>query len=93
MRRFDEQVVFHRLSRADVSRIARLMMDETSSRVEAKGYELRVSRAVMQAIIREGYSDEYGVRPLRQTIIRCAPFLPLSPCPSSSLGSRSLLPP
>lgn len=39
---------------------------------EAKGFHLRVHPAVLTAVLAEGYSDEYGVRPLRQTIIRCA---------------------
>lgn len=69
-RRFDEQVVFHKFSRANVSRIASLMMLDTRSRVAAKGYDLLLSDALMERIIQEGHSDEYGVRPLRQTIVK-----------------------
>jgi ATP-dependent Clp protease ATP-binding subunit ClpA len=36
----------------------------------AQGYSLEVSPTLLETIIAEGYSDEYGVRPLRQTIIR-----------------------
>jgi hypothetical protein len=62
--------VFQKLPRADVARIAWLMLDETRARVAAKGFQLHLTRPLVDAIIADGYSDEYGVRPLRQTIIR-----------------------
>lgn len=49
-----------------VRQIADIMMDETRSRVAGKGVELVVGRRLMERIIRDGYSLEYGVRPLRQ---------------------------
>lgn len=44
LNRFDEQVVFHKLSRAHVRTIAQLMLRETQERVQelGKGYVLRV---------------------------------------------------
>lgn len=42
LNRFDEQVVFQRLSRDHVARIAGLMMSETRGRVEDKGFSLEV---------------------------------------------------
>lgn len=68
--RFDETVVFQRLSKKDVRTIASLMLDETRARVQSKGYTLVVSQSLVDRIVHEGASDEYGVRPLRQTIVR-----------------------
>mmetsp|Transcript_10026 Transcript_10026/g.21446 ORF Transcript_10026/g.21446 Transcript_10026/m.21446 type:complete len:958 (+) Transcript_10026:149-3022(+) len=70
LNRFDEQVVFHKLGRREVRTIASLMMEETAQRVRERGYALQVTQRLMDTIINEGYSDEYGVRPLRQTIIK-----------------------
>lgn len=59
----------HKLCCAHVSqvrKIAGLMMEDTRSRVSGKGVQLVVGRRLMERIIRDGYSLEYGVRPLRQ---------------------------
>jgi ATP-dependent Clp protease ATP-binding subunit ClpC len=68
LNRFDEQIVFHKLGIKEVRKIAELMMEETRSRVSGKGVHLVVGRRLMERIIKDGYSLEYGVRPLRQTI-------------------------
>lgn len=70
LNRFDEQVVFHKLSVDDVHKIARIMLAETIARVAAKGIELEVTSRLMDKIVEDGYSDEYGVRPLRQVIVQ-----------------------
>ncbi len=68
--RLDEQIVFHKLGRPEVRTIANLMIRETARRVEERGYSLELSPALVDRIIAEGHSDEYGVRPLRQTVVR-----------------------
>eukprot|EP00878_Enallax_costatus_P009482 GHUV01009908.1.p1 GENE.GHUV01009908.1~~GHUV01009908.1.p1 ORF type:complete len:746 (+),score=207.39 GHUV01009908.1:200-2437(+) len=66
LNRFDEQIVFHKLGIKEVRKIADIMMDETRRRVSGKGVQLVVGKRLMERIIRDGYSLEYGVRPLRQ---------------------------
>ncbi|KAG2449289.1 hypothetical protein HYH02_005446 [Chlamydomonas schloesseri] len=70
LNRFDETVVFQRLSRADVAEIAQLLMAETVARAGERGLGLRIAPALMEHIVAEGHSDEYGARPLRQAIVR-----------------------
>ncbi|KAG2433436.1 hypothetical protein HXX76_008493 [Chlamydomonas incerta] len=70
LNRFDETVVFQRLSRADVAEIAQLLMSETVARAAERGLGLRIAPELMQHIVADGYSDEYGARPLRQAIVR-----------------------
>ncbi len=67
------QVVFQKLGRPQVGEIARLMLEETVARVEARGMSLDISPRLLEHIIATGYSDEYGVRPLRWVQGRCAP--------------------
>jgi hypothetical protein len=57
--------VFQKLGRPQVADIAALMLAETVARVEARGMSLSVAQPLMEHIIASGYSDEYGVRPLR----------------------------
>lgn len=66
----DEQVVFQKLGQADVRTIAGLMIQETAARVKARGFNLQLSKRLVARIIQEGFSDEYGARPLRQAVIR-----------------------
>ncbi|KAF6252630.1 ClpD chaperone, Hsp100 family [Scenedesmus sp. NREL 46B-D3] len=68
LNRFDEQIVFHKLGLREVRRIADIMLAETKSRVATKGVTLAVGPRLLERIVRNGYSLEYGVRPLRQTI-------------------------
>ncbi|EFJ49084.1 ClpD chaperone, Hsp100 family [Volvox carteri f. nagariensis] len=70
LNRFDETVVFQRLRRADVATIAGLMMEETVDRAAERGLQVEVAPPLMEHIIAEGYSEEYGARPLRQAIVR-----------------------
>lgn len=45
------------------------MLEETKQRVATKGIELAVGPRLLERIIQDGYSLEYGVRPLRQVSI------------------------
>lgn len=54
-----------------VRTIAGLMLAETVSRVAEKGYNLEIGATLMERIIQDGYSHEYGVRPLRQVSLGC----------------------
>ena len=66
LNRFDQQVVFNKLSLKDARRVLALMLADTRQRVSALGYTLEVAEPMVDKIISEGYSDEYGVRRLRQ---------------------------
>lgn len=69
LNRLDEQIVFQKLSRRDVRTIAGLMIQDTISRVGDKGYKLQVSQRLVERIISQGHSDEYGARPMRQAVV------------------------
>ena len=67
--RIDDIVVFHQLTRENVSSIARIMLNETIERInESLGINLIVSDAAVQHIASEGYDPKYGARPLRRVI-------------------------
>lgn len=66
--RFDEIVVFHALTRAEVSRIFDLMIDDLQARLYRKGMYLKVSAGLKKWLIDKGYDEQNGVRPLRHVI-------------------------
>jgi hypothetical protein len=68
LNRFDQVVVFHRLQRRHVRKIARLLLAETVRRAAARGVALSVGPRLLARAVGEGHSDEYGARPLRQAL-------------------------
>jgi len=70
LNRLDQVIVFHALSRADVAHIADLMLRDVLSRTAAQGVTLRLTDAMRERLIAEGYDAQYGARPLRRAVQR-----------------------
>jgi ATP-dependent Clp protease ATP-binding subunit ClpC len=68
LNRIDDIIVFHRLSQADITEIARRLLQSTSQRMEAMGIHLSADEAAIQELAREGFDPRYGARPLRRAI-------------------------
>ncbi|TET54258.1 MAG: ATP-dependent Clp protease ATP-binding subunit [Anaerolineales bacterium] len=66
--RLDTVVVFHALSRAHIAQIMDLELAKLEARLRDQEIELEVSGAARAALAEEGYSEEYGARPLRRVI-------------------------
>jgi ATP-dependent Clp protease ATP-binding subunit ClpC len=70
LNRVDGMVVFHTLSQEQIEQIVDLTMEDVSDRLEGRGLVLELSAAAREFLAQEGYSKEYGARPLRQVIQR-----------------------
>jgi ATP-dependent Clp protease ATP-binding subunit ClpC len=66
--RFDGIVVFHALTRSDVSKIFDNLVEELRSRVSRKGVGLTVTASAKRHLIDKGYDPHNGARPLRRVI-------------------------
>jgi ATP-dependent Clp protease ATP-binding subunit ClpC len=66
--RIDQIVVFHSLGRAELYKIVDLLLSQVRSRLSEQRIELVVSDEVRDLLLREGFDEEYGARPLRRTI-------------------------
>jgi len=66
--RIDQIVVFHSLGKYELYRIVDLLLAQVSSRLAEQKIELVVSDEVRDLLLREGYDEEYGARPLRRAI-------------------------
>ncbi|GBF96568.1 ATP-dependent Clp protease ATP-binding subunit [Raphidocelis subcapitata] len=68
LNRFDDQIVFSKLGRREVRVIASIMLKELQARLAEKNIVLEVGPSLMERIIDEGNSSEYGARPLRRAL-------------------------
>jgi ATP-dependent Clp protease ATP-binding subunit ClpC len=66
--RIDQIVVFHALGRPELYKIVDLLLHQVRSRLNEQKIELIVSDEVRDLLLREGFDEEYGARPLRRTI-------------------------
>ena len=66
--RIDQVVVFHSLGKGELYRIVDLLLDQVRSRLGEQGIELQVSDEARDFLLKEGYDEEYGARPLRRAI-------------------------
>ncbi len=68
LNRLDETVFYKPLTRADISRIVELMLNDLRERLHAKQLSLTVTDAAKEYIIENGFEPIYGARPLRRFI-------------------------
>lgn len=68
--RIDEIVVFSKLEKEDLMRIADLMFASLRGRLEERGVSVEFTRGAKEFIVTAGYNPEYGARPLRRTLQR-----------------------
>jgi ATP-dependent Clp protease ATP-binding subunit ClpC len=68
LNRVDKVVVFHALTRADIANIVDLEIEKVRRRLAESGLQMEVTDAAKALAAKEGYSEEYGARPLRRVI-------------------------
>jgi ATP-dependent Clp protease ATP-binding subunit ClpA len=68
--RFDLIASFNKLDHQSMEAIACLHMERCLDLINAKGHELRVSDGVLGYVQRQGYSEKFGARPIRNAAMR-----------------------
>ncbi len=68
--RIDEIVVFKKLDKASLLKIADLMFASLEKRLESKDISVTTTQSAKDYIVSEGYDADYGARPLRRTLQR-----------------------
>jgi len=68
LNRIDEIIVFSELNRDELKQIVNLMLKEVVEEVENKGIKIEMTETVQDYILKLGYDQKYGARPLRRTI-------------------------
>lgn len=68
--RLDEQVIFGMLTKDDVKKITDIHLSNFAKLVEKQGFKLEVSDELKDIIAKDGYSDEFGARPILRMITK-----------------------
>lgn len=68
LNRLDETIVFDILSTEAITEIVKIQVDGLRKRLEQKEIKLTLSDAVLAHLAKEGYSPQYGARPLKRLI-------------------------
>ena len=68
LNRLDEIIVFHKLDKDSIFKIASIMLDEVKNRLKQKDIFVDFSNEVIEYIAKVGFDDTYGARPLRRAI-------------------------
>jgi ATP-dependent Clp protease ATP-binding subunit ClpC len=70
LNRIDELIVFNPLSSDDLRVIITLQLKEVLVRLAERGIRLELLPAASEFLIKKGYNEDYGARPLRRAIER-----------------------
>ena len=66
LNRLDETIMFHPLTKANLSGIIDIMVESLRKRLADRALKLEITEAAKQLIISRGYDPLYGARPLRR---------------------------
>ncbi len=70
LNRIDEVIIFNRLSKEDITKIAKLMLADVGERCKKIGISLSFASTVSELLAEKGFDANWGARPLRRTVIR-----------------------
>ncbi|MDZ7679396.1 MAG: ATP-dependent Clp protease ATP-binding subunit [Acidimicrobiales bacterium] len=70
LNRIDDTIVFHELTRAEVTKVVDLMIRRLRSQLEAQGIGLELTHEAKVHLAERGYDATLGARPLRRAIQR-----------------------
>ena len=66
--RIDDTIVFHALSKEDITSIVRMMVNRINTQLGEKSIQLEPTEAALDLLVEKGYDATYGARQLRRTI-------------------------
>ena len=69
LNRIDDIIVFHSLTKDDITKIVGIMLNTVNKRIyEQMHIQLKISKTVMSHLAEAGFDEKYGARPLRRAI-------------------------
>uniref|UniRef100_A0A7S1TCP6 Clp R domain-containing protein n=1 Tax=Compsopogon caeruleus TaxID=31354 RepID=A0A7S1TCP6_9RHOD len=70
LNRLDEFIIFHALTREELSRIVSLQINDVNKRLQEKNMAVQTSTEALRFLADAGYDPTFGARPLRRAIQR-----------------------
>jgi ATP-dependent Clp protease ATP-binding subunit ClpC len=68
LNRLDDTVIFRALNSRDARKIVEILLRELNERLSDHGIDINLSKKLLTHIVKEGFSEEYGARPLRRVL-------------------------
>ena len=68
LNRLDDIVIFRALNRRDARKIVRLLVGDLNVRLLDQNIRVKLDTKLVTHIVKDGFSEEYGARPLRRLI-------------------------
>lgn len=68
LNRFDDIIIFKPLGVKEINEITKLMLDDLSKRLLEKDIAVSFDEKVITKIVKEGFDEEFGARPIRRFI-------------------------
>ena len=68
LNRIDDIIIFSKLSKAEICRIAAQLLAEVSSRLNEMNIQITFTAAAVELVAKTGYHQPYGARPLRKAV-------------------------
>ncbi len=68
LNRLDDIIVFNRLSKTSVRKIATILLEEVKTRAKAKGIKVNFEDSVIEYISTVGFDSKKGARPIKRAI-------------------------
>ncbi|KKP54491.1 MAG: ATPase AAA-2 domain protein [candidate division WS6 bacterium GW2011_GWF2_33_92] len=68
LNRLDDIIIFRALNTRDARKIVELLLLDLNKRLESQKIYISLTKELMSYIVKEGFSEEYGARPLRRVL-------------------------
>jgi ATP-dependent Clp protease ATP-binding subunit ClpC len=70
LNRLDDMIVFHPLTQEHIGQIVGIMLKEVHKRLAEGELSLKLTQAGQEFLVKHGYDEQYGARPLKRAIQR-----------------------
>jgi ATP-dependent Clp protease ATP-binding subunit ClpC len=70
LNRLDDVIVFHPLTREHIAQIVQILLKDVRKRLAEEELTLSLTEAAVDFLVKHGYDEAYGARPLRRAIQR-----------------------
>ena len=68
LNRLDDIIIFRKLTREEQGKICEKIIEGLSQKLRIKNITLKITPAAMDKLLSEGYSEEYGARPMKRVV-------------------------
>ena len=68
LNRVEHNIIFKSLEKKSISKIVRLELNHLQERLKEKKYHITFDKKVTDFIVKEGYDDKFGARPIKRAI-------------------------